>query len=780
MKKSALFFILFLLVNFIFGQTKYHRAKIYYNSAKDLFLLANQGVVIDHGKHKKGVFIESDFSENELNIAKTLGLKYEVLINDVSSYYKQQSNTKTQNKNASCTANSQNYTTPTNYNSGSMGGFLTYSQMLQELDDMANLYPNLITIKQPISNFSTVEGRPIFWVKISDNPSIDETEPEILYTAVHHAREPGSLQQTIFYMWYLLENYNSSDEVQALINNTEMYFVPCVNPDGYIYNETTDPSGGGMWRKNRRDNLDGNFGVDLNRNYGYQWGGAGTSTNTSSDVYLGTSAFSEVETQAMKWFCEQHNFKMALNSHTYSNLLLYPFGYALNQFTPDNATFVAISGAMVQQNGYINQISSALYAAAGDSDDWMYGETSTHSKILAMTPEVGSSFWPAPNSITSMCKEMVYHNLMAANIITNFAQTKDKEDLSLTNLSGYLKYEIQRLGLDGNGDFTVSIQPISSNIASIGNSNIHNGMTLLQTDLDSISYTLNNSISQGDIIIYEIVTNNGLYNRRDTITKTYGNFSPIFTDNGNAITNWQTNSWGVSSAYAYSPSTSITDSPNGNYANNATTIIQWKNNISLANAISANVSFYARWNIEDNYDYVQLLISTDGGNTWEPQCGNYTNAGTTDQIEGEPLYDGVQNAWIKEEINLSNYIGQNIDIRFQLVSDQGVTEDGFYFDDFSVNIIESNNIKEQENVIFGQNIPNPTNDLTSVFYKINNNKNAKLEVFNQVGKSVMQIPITNNKGNIVIDTKTLASGIYFYSINNNGVATGVKKMIVIK
>jgi len=788
MKKVYLLIISLAFVSLAFGQGKYHKARIFYNSAKDIMLLANQGVAIDHGKHKKGVFIESDFSDNELLIAKALGLKTEIIINDVQSFYVNRNETKqnNNNKNASCGESSQiNYPVPANYNNGSMGGFLTYGEMLQELDDMATLYPNIITVKQSISNFTTVEGRPIYWVKISDNPTTNETEPEMLYTAIHHAREPGSLQQTIFYMWYLLENYNSNPEVQAIVNNTELYFVPCINPDGYVYNETTNASGGGMWRKNRRDNLDGEYGVDLNRNYGYQWGGAGTSSNTDSDVYKGTNAFSEIETQAMKWFCEQHDFKMALNSHTYSQLLLFPFGYATNQISADHATFEAISSLMVAQNGYTNQISAALYAAAGDSDDWMYAETSTHDKILAMTPEVGASFWPWQGDIINMCNDMVFHNLMAANIITNFATIEDKEDLTIEALTGYFNYEIKRLGLDNPGDFTVNINPISANIISVGGTKTHNGMTLLQADLDSIAYSLDPNIADGESIVYELITNNGLYDRRDTITKTYGSFQPILTDNGTYLNNWNSNNWGTTSTYAYSPSTSITDSPNGNYSDNETTVIQLSNDVSLTNVVSASVSFYARWNIENNYDYVLFQVSADGGNTWVSQCGKYTNPGVSDQITNEPLYDGVQNAWVKEEIDLSDYIGQTIKTRFKLVSDMGVNEDGFYFDDFSINVIQTGNgIAENfENGMFvGQNVPNPSTDVTTIYYQIVNKSidDHKFVILNQVGKVVKTQSINQEKGSVKIDTKKLAAGVYYYYITGNGTSSVVQKMMVIK
>ena len=95
-----------------------------------------------------------------------------------------------------------------------------------------------------------------------------------------------------------------------------------------------------------------------------------------------------------------NNFKIALNNHTYSNLLLYPFGYDYNQYTEDNDTFESLSEFLVMDNGYQNILSSDLYPAAGDSDDFMYGMLTTETgetrdKIFAMTPEIGSSFWPA-------------------------------------------------------------------------------------------------------------------------------------------------------------------------------------------------------------------------------------------------------------------------------------------------------------------------------------------------------------------------------------------------
>ena len=684
----------------------YHKARIYYGSTIGLTLLANQGVPLDHCKHKKGIYVESDFSENELAIAKMLSMQVEVLINDVSNFYVQQNKDLSPSsfgvKNGSCSSTgSPTYATPSNWELGSMGGFYTYNEMLSELDDMVNQYPNLITAKAPISNFQTFEGRDIYWLKISDNPTIDEPEPEMLYDAIHHAREPCAMQQLIYYMWYLLENYATNPEVQAIVDNTELYFIPVLNPDGFVYNCTQDPNGGGMWRKNRRNHNNGNYGVDNNRNYDYidpqgnsVWGTTGISFNTSSDVYPGSGPFSEVENQAMKWFCENHEFKLAMNNHTYDNSLLFPYGYDNNQFTPDHTTYLAISGMMTEYNGLgmIPKISASLYPASGDSDDWMYGaDLATKPKIFAFTPEIGDNgFWPPANDIETICNSMVYTNLTAAHLITNYASLVDGSPLTVDNTSGYFLYELQRLGLEDPSNFTVSINPISSNIVSVGGANIHNNLSLLQVVNDSISFQLIGSIALGDVVEYELVVDNGQYLESYLVSKIYGTPTNVLTDNGNNLANWTVSqTWNTTTNDYYSPSSSITDSPNGNYSNNINKSITLNNAVDLTNAVGANMTFWAKWEIEDNWDYVQVEVSTDGGSTWTPQCGKYTNEGVPDQnaANGDPLYDGFQTSWVKEEINLSDYLGMSILVRFKIIADQGVREDGFYFDDFQINII---------------------------------------------------------------------------------------------
>ncbi|MCE3260457.1 MAG: C-terminal target protein, partial [Bacteroidetes bacterium] len=358
---------------------KYYKVKM--SGGDNLALqLLRLGITIDHSDAHKGQII-AEISESELAVLKKSSIGHEVLVSDLARYYEERNTADLAGKLfLPPLCNAPAITKPTYFHLGSMGGFFTYDEMKQILDSMALLYPNLISVKQALNPLS-IEGRELWMVKISDNPSMDEAEPEVLYNSLHHAREAASLSQLIFYMWYLLENYATNPDIQATINNTELYFVPCVNPDGYVYNQTTNPNGGGMWRKNRKVNGGGTFGVDLNRNYGHNWGydNVGSSNNPSSDTYRGTAAFSEPETQAMKNFCESRQFVTALNAHTYGNLLIYPWGYLPSIYTPDSATFVHWGVLLTEDSRFLYGTGDQTvgYVTNGDSDDWMYGEQSS-------------------------------------------------------------------------------------------------------------------------------------------------------------------------------------------------------------------------------------------------------------------------------------------------------------------------------------------------------------------------------------------------------------------
>jgi hypothetical protein len=775
MKKIVILLVLAAFNTLLYAQ-QYSKVKIYTNE-HSLKEIAQLGIAVDHGIVKKGLYFITDLSDYEIQKLKNAHIPYDILIADVVKFY-QERNKKAGNDdekqgNNNCNETGINYPTPANFTLGSMGGFFTYAEILNHLDAMQQQFPNLITVKQPIDTFQSHEGRPVYWLKISDNPTVDENEPEILFTALHHAREPASVSQMIMFMWYLLENYAVNPEIQQMVDNTEIYFIPCINPDGYIYNETTNPNGGGMWRKNRRDNNDGTYGVDLNRNYGYMFGldNTGSSPNTNDDTYRGPSAFSEPETQAVKYFEENHNFGICVNYHTYGNLLIYPWGYAPSIYTPDSAIYVEYAQLMTRYNHYSYGTGDQTvgYVTNGDSDDWGYGEQTTKNKVLSMTPEAGDQsdgFWPAQNRIIDVCKDNLYQNLMAVKLVGKYAKTSDITPQSLASLNGYLKFNIKRLGLDSPSTFTVSLQPISANISAVGNPKSFTNLSLLQTKTDSIAYTLNTSVQNGDIIKFLLVTDNGLYTETDTLIHVYGQGNIVLNDNATNLNNWSTTSWNVTTAQYYSPSSSITDSPNGNYGNNSYSEITFSNFIDLTNAGSATLSFWAKWSIENDYDFVEVQASADGGNSWVPLCGKYTNPGTSNQDANQPLYDGVQATWVKEEISLDDFLGFQITIRFVLQSDFFVTDDGFYFDDLMISVVNDTittvSSLESNNSVLSV-YPNPATNVLNISNVKTNNLSFIL--YNANGQIVLK---NNIETNTSIEITNLQSGLYFYTVQKNG------------
>ncbi len=398
---------------------KYSEVKVFIKSDTDLHRLSDLGIYFDHVHHQAN-YLHTVLNEQEVEILRNAAWPHEVTVEDLAADYRaRQSMNPTEKK--ALERRMQEQFEVSGFGFGSMGGYYTFDEVVSKLDSMHLLYPNLISEK--VSLGQSVEGREIWMVKISDSPNIDEGEPEILYTSLHHAREPQGMATVIYFMYFLLENYGSDPDATFLVNNREMYFVPVVNPDGYVYNQQTDPNGGGYWRKNRRDNGDGSYGIDLNRNYGFKWGynNSGSSPNPSSDTYRGPSAFSEPETQIMRDFTENRHFKLCFNYHTFSNLLIHPFGYEPNLLppAPDDDIFITLAQDMTQFNNYVYGTGNQTvgYLVNGEACDWMYGEQDTKDKVFAFTPEVGSfsdGFWPDINRIFPLAEENLYPNIRLA------------------------------------------------------------------------------------------------------------------------------------------------------------------------------------------------------------------------------------------------------------------------------------------------------------------------------------------------------------------------------
>ncbi|TNE54526.1 MAG: hypothetical protein EP338_06835 [Bacteroidetes bacterium] len=761
MKTLFLYLFLVYLSGSLLSQNEtYSKARVLLKD-KSISELEKIGISPDHGTYKPGHFYINDFSKEQLKLIREQGFEVEVLIEDVVRFYQQRAFDESEFRNANCTNETASLPeVPENFKLGSMGGYYTYQEFLDEVDLMTQKYPNLISAKKEIGNFKTYEDRPIYWLKISDNPNQDEDEAEVLYTSIHHAREPLSLSNTIFYMWYLLENYDKSDRIRFLVDESELYFVPLLNPDGYIYNETTEPQGGGLWRKNRRDNNNGTFGVDLNRNYGHAWGTTGISMNPSADTYPGTGQFSEPETQAMKWFCEQHQFRLAFNAHTYSNLFLFPIGSTENDFAEEHDYFQSLGNHFARDNHFVAQKASLLYPASGDSDDYMYLEDlDVKDKIYAFTPEIGSQadgFWPASGKITPTCQLMLHANLSLAHAAHNYWTANELDASKITSLTGSFHHRVQRLGLE-NQTLNLSLKPLQG-IQQLGTP-INYQLDLNASQEGEISFQLDPLIQNGDTISYILTRNLGKLTLRDTVIKTFGGSSMQLLDPASNTDQWIGN-WSQTDEFFVSPDFSFTDSPNSTYANGDNKFWQLKDTINLMEATQAEVQFYARWDIEADFDYARLEVSIDNGMSWIGQCGKYTVTGSggfgSVQPNNEPLYEGQQNDWVLEEISLNDYLGEKILLRFVLKSDQGVAKDGFYVDDFKLFYDQPN--KKTENPIF-QVFPSPAQDILYISYPTSL-QGFVLKLYDEQGRLSLSRELQNPGHTDQVNISGLSHGIY--------------------
>ena len=792
MKKLILTLALAIYCISLFAQKEtYTQVRIRVND-QGIATLARLGIPVDEGVYKRNAFLTTILSSGELEKVKRAGFSCEVLQEDYSRFIEERNNREKDlvreiNAHKLKYGTGSIYSVPNGFHLGSMGGFYTPDEVLQELDSLHLKYPNLVSARQKLEDQQTINGHYLYYVKISDNPNSNENEPKVFYNALIHAREPEAMQQLFFYFNWLLEHYNTDAEAKYLIDNLELYFCPIVNPDGYAYNYSTSPGGGGMWRKNRRDNGDGSFGVDLNRNFGYMWGydDVGSSPYPPDDTYRGASAFSEAETQVMRDFSEQKGFKIALNDHTYADLFLYPWSY-IAQDTPDSNYFRNFSRVMTEQNRYPYGVPGALlYTTNGDSNDWMYGDQTDKPKVYAFTPEIGTEtdgFWPDPSRIIPLAQRMMWMNLRAAHLALVYAEATDQSPVIIPDKTGYFRYQLERYGLDYTGTYTVSIIPLDAHIISTGPAKDFTFMPIFHPATDSVSYTLDPDIQPGTRFSYLLNVYDGHCNHADTVVKYFGPPLVVFTDSCNNMNNWTSGKWNVTSNYFHSSPGSLTDSPNGNYSGNENNTITTKIGVSLVNSPVAVVEFWGRWETEYGYDYVQFKYTPDNGVNWYPLMGNNTREGNGYEAMGEPVYDGIQDGWVFERNVIPADTGTSMKFRFVLKSDPYTNYDGYYFDDFKVTVVDMSSLSvpalTRPPWSLSDPVPNPAGDEATVYFTIPGQVSGRLVLTDLRGREARSWEIDGSNTFVKMDLAGLAPGIYFYRIETGSGESGVKKMII--
>ncbi len=739
-------------------------------------------------------------------------------------------------------------------------GYSNYSQTIAQLNQYAEQYDivHLVNLGNSLGKQYSNDGltnytdfqHEIIALKLSDNPEVEEDEPSFYFFGAHHAREPLSTEVTMAVLDYYLSNYNVDPEITDLINNSQIWFIPIVNPDGQkIVLDQTDV----WWRKNIRDNNQnqsfdtnnqygyGIDGVDLNRNYGYGWGYFSSTDNFEYPTYHGTVPFSEPETQIIKEFIDSIPFVAGISYHTYGGLVLYPWGSKPNVQSPDETELAGLAesmaGTILKTDGsnmtYDPGYGWELYAASGGLDEYAYGNNS----IFAYTIELAEEFIPSATIVTQTCA----NNLQAAKILVSRAKTKCVTGLIKDTNNNPLVAEVFVEGIDNSNYAKIPYQSnalfgrytrllpegvFEVTFSKWGYVSQTHSVIIAEGEVSELNITLEASttctlsgtvidelgmpVPQAEVNIY----NSDL---ETIITDNQGQFliNPIFTGQQKIIINksgagkiisdlnlsegtnnftfylndsflsdgfdnqnltWiKTGQWNLSSSEYFSPNKSLSDSPNGNYQQNAQSYCQYPGSINLSECTQSYVSFMTKYDIGLYGEYFSLQVSTNG-QTWKT-------------LE---VYTGTQEEWTEVYYSLHEYIGQNIYLRFYFKSSYNSQGDGIYIDDFRVfkssqpvsNDIENPSINTFK--VYG-NYPNPFNPTTIIRYYSQENQNINFDVFNIKGQKVYhQNIISKNNGvneiewqGINQNQKTVSSGIYFYRLNN-GKTSISKKMILMK
>lgn len=283
----------------------------------------------------------------------------------------------------------------------------TYDEMIAEVESLAATYSTICRLDT--LGYSTNDSMMIPYLKISDNPEIEEDEPAILYNGIHHAEEMLSGEVVLYLLNDLLSGYGNDPLITGWIDDCEIFVVPMLNPEGHGVVWAGLDS---IWRKNKRDN-NGNDtfdieydGVDLNRNYDFNWelGGSG---DPGSEYYRGPAPFSENETQAMCDLAQDQHFVFDICYHNVrtgqGELVYFPWRWGASfciDYLHIKSVCDSVAGRIITDNGSGTYTPIYGYATEGTARNWFYGVCGTY----AYTIEVSWGCYPSGVDVDDICE----------------------------------------------------------------------------------------------------------------------------------------------------------------------------------------------------------------------------------------------------------------------------------------------------------------------------------------------------------------------------------------
>lgn len=711
-------------------------------------------------------------NENEFLLLKDLGYEPIKLFNEAREY--------------SYDKHSKNYQ------------YYTYDQYIDFMYETAQNFPEICSLY--VAGYS-VQNREILFIKISDNPNQNNNKPKVKLISTIHGDEVVGYDMLIRFIQLLTSEYNTNPEINFLVNNTEFWINPLSNPDGYVAQE--------------RQNANG---VDLNRNF--------------PDFLYDTDCNPhnrEPEIAVQMLFSQNFKTHLAANFHGGAVVINYPWDTTYTLF-PDNdlvidlsLAYASLNPTMTNSSEFPNGITNGAqwYVIHGSFQDW----DNYYNQVFHVTAEISQSKWPNPSllsnfwlnnkdSILNYSKrvhrafsgivkneeglaipakislqdyteisndnETGYFNRLVLPGVYEFGITSygyesiTLNDIVITETQGYFTeitlnnlplYSLHGRVMDTNNMplDNVSIEILETNIPVITTD--ENGQYLIseifQGEYDAL-ITYNNSKLIYDIIISQNNTN------YDFILS-----NPEFTDDFETVNNL----WTLQNHWNYmqiNNNTVLADSPD-NYNNNINSSATLNQTFYIPNDSPANVGFDVKYSLEQNYDFAFFEIYSN--NLWHI-AESFT--GSSD--------------WLSLSYPLNDFRGQTVKFRFRINTDQSVTDEGIYIDNFYVNTgsysvnISDNSILADTHLIDITHYPNPITSSENINFILEKTspKDLKLSIFNVKGQKVKEISIPKNTKRIssnLSNTNTienLSSGVYFYRISGENINSKAKKMIILK
>ena len=350
-----------IFIVFLFSATSYDTYSIILKSTKDLDRITQAGAIIDHYHNGNEVHILA--TESQYYTIINDGINIKKIENKARQYYLE-------------------LLEETRDSDNPMRDYHDYNELTEFLINVSNTYPSITNL---ISIGQSVQGRELWVIEISDNPGVNEVEPEFRYIANMHGDETVGREMSVYLIDWLCSNYGVSERATNLINNTSIHIMPSMNPDGFELGQ----------RNNAND-------VDLNRDFPDQFQDPNNNVNGR-----------QPETRSVMQWSEQHNFILSANMHTGALVVNYPFdGPNSGSYSacPDDDIFVDLALTysenhqdMYTESPFSQGITNGAqwYALFGGLQDWSYVWT----KAFDVTLEQNEVKWPNQNLLPGLWDE---------------------------------------------------------------------------------------------------------------------------------------------------------------------------------------------------------------------------------------------------------------------------------------------------------------------------------------------------------------------------------------